>query len=340
MADTAGHNPRRRPALLLGGAVLLSFMVLAVLWPARREADNGSVHIVCTFLPVYVFTLNVVGDTPGVDVQLLIDRDVGCPHTYSLTGQDMKKVARANIVIANGLGIEPFLDQVLRGQPRTPLLTISDDCDVLHLEPGEHEAHGQAAEAAHPGSHEDCELNPHAWVSPFQAARQVRTLARKLGSADPSRAAAYRANGETCAARLEALGRRMQEAAKGFTNRRIVTGHAAFDYLARDLDLTVVATLRVVPGETGSAAEMARVVGIIRRTGAAAVFWEPPLADKVAETIAREAGVPVYPLNPFNTDAGLPAAKTPLEARRMYEDVMEQNLATLRQALTTRPTPS
>ena len=340
MADPPGHNPRRRPTLLLGGAILLSCLAAALLWPARREAPADGLHILCTFLPVYVFTLNVVGDTPGVDVQLLIDRDVGCPHTYSLTGQDMKKVARANVVIANGLGIEPFLDEVLKGQPQTRLLTISDDCDILHLEPGEQEEHGHAGEAARPGSHEDCELNPHAWVSPFQAARQVRTLARKLGSADPPRAEAYRANGEACAARFEALGRRMQEAAKGFSNRRIVTGHAAFDYLARDLDLSVVATLRVVPGETGSATEMARVVAAIRRTGAAAVFWEPPLADKVAETIAREAGVPVYPLNPFNTDAGLPAAKSPLEARRMYEEVMDQNLATLRQALTTRPAPS
>jgi ABC-type Zn uptake system ZnuABC Zn-binding protein ZnuA len=119
-----------------------------------------------------------------------------------------------------------------------------------------------------------------------------------------------------------------------------VTGHAAFDYLARDLGLNIVATLREVPGETGSAAEMARLIDTVRATKPAAIFWEPPFGDKLAETIARETGTAVYPLNPFNTDAGLPLATTPEQKRRMYEDVMNQNLATLQRALGAAESPS
>jgi ABC-type Zn uptake system ZnuABC Zn-binding protein ZnuA len=238
---------------------------------------------------------------------------------------------------------------MLRGQTKAKVITIADDCNVLQLtagEGGEHEhehghaEHGTAAsEPSHEAHHSD--VNPHTWVSPRQAAREVRTLARKLGEVDRTHTDQYRKNGEAYAARIEALADKMESAARGFKNRNIVTGHAAFDYLARDLGLNVVATLHIVPGETGSASEMAHIIDTIRKTHAAAVFQEPPFSDKMADTIARDAGVPMYPLNPLNSDAGLPKPKTVEDARRMYEEAMLQNLATLQQALgtttTTRP---
>lgn len=370
------------------------FLVVSALWPKSKAAanDDGKLRIVCTFLPVYVFALNVVGDDPQVDVQLMVDRDVGCPHSYSLTGRDLKLISRADLLLANGLGAEPFLHQLLRGRPKLKVLTLSDQCDLIG-EPGaiaavraaeaqfqqahqgegcdhqgcEHAAHDHDAcehadcehadcdheghEHAHDdhdhaecqGHHDhadegqthshDADVNPHTWVSPRQAARQVRTLAVKLGREDPDRAEAYKANAEAYAQRLEALAARMEAAALTFKNRNIVTGHASFDYLARDLDLNIVATLRVIPGETGSATEMARVIDAVRAHNAAAIFWEPPFGDKLAEAVARETGRPVYPLNPFNTDAGLPDPRTPEDKRRMYEDVMEKNLSTLQRAL-------
>ncbi|MBI4580744.1 MAG: zinc ABC transporter substrate-binding protein [Planctomycetes bacterium] len=337
--------PRKKPGratLVLLAALVGAALATVALWPRGGAAGrDGKLHLVCTFLPVYVFTLNVVADVPDVDVRLLVERDVGCPHSYSLTGQDLKLLSEADVIVANGLGVEPFLDRVTRGQHAAEVITISDECDVLRLRSGEAEADDHDHADDHADHHHDpSDVNPHTWVSPRQAAIEVRTLARKLGQVAPPRAEAFRANGEAYARRLESLAGRMEAAARSFTNRNIVTGHAAFDYLARDLGLNVVATLSVVPGETGSAAQMARLIDTIRRTHAAAVFWEPPFADKVAQTIARDGAVPVYPLNPFNTDAGLPPAATLDDTRRMYENVMEQNLATLQRALTTTTAPA
>lgn len=339
-----GQRGLRLMTPLVVVAFIAAFLAINALWPRAKGglADDGRVRIVCTFLPVYVFTQNVVGDTPGVDVQLLVDRDVGCPHSYSLTGRDLKMLSRADLLVANGLGAEPFLDQVTRGQRQLKVLTISDHCDLIT---GDGSMHAHVCEHGHGNDHNDesaedvdhhddgSDVNAHVWVSPRQAARQVRTLAAKLAAHDSDRAEIYRANGEAYAERLESLGREMEKVAGGFVHRNIVTGHDSFDYLARDLGLNVVATLRVIPGETNSATELARVINAVRTTKAAAVFWEPPFGDRVAETVARETDVPVYPLNPFNTDSGLPIPETPEDTRRMYEDVMRQNLATLQQAL-------
>lgn len=418
------RKARIQARYLIVGLVLGVALFFSLLPSDIGNSENGDLRIVCTFLPTYVFTRNVVGDTPGVDVELLVDRNVGCPHSYSVSGQDLKKISRADIIVANGLGIEPFLDELLRGQERAKLLTLSDDCEVIrtddasaedesgepvhtaacehgpetehahspaceHVEEHVHTAecdHGQQAEHVHTaecdhglattrgdehvhtqacehgqeaehvhgpecrhghdhaghdhaGHEHHFDVNPHTWVSPRQAAIQVRTLGRKLAQRDPENGGRYRANAEAYAAKLEALADRMVAASKSFTNRNIVTGHSAFDYLARDLGLNVVATMHVVPGQTPSAGEMARVIDTIRQTKAAAVFWEPPFADKTAQTIARDARVPVYPLNPFNTADGLPESETAEDVLGMYELVMERNLATLTKALTA-PAPA
>jgi len=307
--------------------------VTAVAWlvavGCRREAaptsrGAGELNIVCTFLPVYVFALNVVGDTPGVRVEMLVSRDAGCPHHYTLRPADLRRVAHADVIIANGIGAEPFLDDLTKSNPKARLITIADECDLLAEAGGPAAGHGDG-ETRESHEHVRGPVNPHVWVSPVEAIKEVRTLARKLSEADPARAAQYRSNAETYVTRLEALDRRMREAAKGFAHRKIVTFHSAFAYLARDLGLDVVATLEVEPGQEPSAHRMAEIIDIVRKTHAP-IFSEPASSDAVARAIARAAGVPVCPRNPFNSLDVAPRADS-------YERVMTANLEALRQAL-------
>src|SRR4051812_23516585 len=82
-------------------------LVVAAVWAGRKTTQTKVSHtpqlIVCTFLPVYVFTLNVVGDTPDIAVELLVPANLGCPHDYAARSQDLKKMADADVIIANGL---------------------------------------------------------------------------------------------------------------------------------------------------------------------------------------------------------------------------------------------
>ncbi len=327
----------RRIRRLAVGATLAA---AAVVPGCRRDAAStrpaGELNLVCTFLPVYVFTRNVIDGVPGVQAELLVSKDAGCPHHYSLRPLDLKRVARADLIVANGLGLEPFLDDVSKAGPHARVITISDDCDVLHAEtePGHdespgHAEHGHEHAHEHAHAHEHCRLNAHVWVSPTQAARQVETLARKLGEADPAHAAQYARNAEAYIVKLRALDQKMRQAAQGFARRRIATLHDAFAYLARDLGLEVVATLQAEPGQEPSASGMTAIIDAVRKAQAV-VFYEPGASDRVARTVARDAGVPVFPLNPFNTFEGEPTASS-------YESVMLSNLDVLRQALGAAP---
>src|SRR6185295_3520473 len=106
----------------------------------------------------------------------------------------------------------------------------------------------------------------------------------------------------------------------------IVTMHDSFAYLARDLNLNVVATLTADPEHSPSAGQMTETIDTIKRTGAAAIFYEPAYADRLPRTISAATGVPVYALNAMTSVDGPVTART-------YEDIMDQNLVVLQQAL-------
>jgi ABC-type Zn uptake system ZnuABC Zn-binding protein ZnuA len=114
------------------------------------------------------------------------------------------------------------------------------------------------------------------------------------------------------------------QAAKRFRNRNIVTFHNVFDYLARDAGLTIVGEIEAVPGQEPSAGEIHKLINTIKAKKAAAVFGEPQYPARLAEMVAREAGVPVRGLDPVATGS---------TSLTTYEDVMRDNLRVLQEVL-------
>jgi zinc transport system substrate-binding protein len=78
----------------------------------------------------------------------MIPAEMGCPHDYALTPQDMRKLAKADVLIVNGLGLEEFLGAPL--QKANPTLRIVDSSQgitqVLLLQDGHREESGHQQE--------------------------------------------------------------------------------------------------------------------------------------------------------------------------------------------------
>jgi len=287
------------------GALFLCLALLLV--PVRPTAGGEEVRVLTSFLPVYLFTRNVTGDAPGVIVDIMLPASLGCPHDYALTPGDMKKIARADLFIANGYGMEEFLGAPVR-KANPKLKVIESAASVAPLRAGDGDGH-------HHG-----DMNPHTWVSPRNAILQVRAIEKALSAASPGNAPVFRRNADAYVRRLEAVVREYDDAAKRFRRRNIVTFHNVFDYLARDAGLTIVGEIEETPGQEPSAGEMRRLVQTIRAKNVAAVFAEPQYPERLAGMIGREAGVPVHVLDPVATGS---------TALTTYEDVMRRNLKIL-----------
>ena len=122
-------------------SVLIVFLLLSAVsgTPVPDLEAKGlerPLRVVCTILPVYCLTLNVVGRTPGVQVELLLPAHQGCPHNYDMTPGDLIKMTRADVIVANGLGMEEFLDQFQKqARVKVPMILAAEKIEPIMNRP-------------------------------------------------------------------------------------------------------------------------------------------------------------------------------------------------------------
>lgn len=311
--------PGRWFALLAAAALLAGAASFAR--PAAPQASSAATHnVVCTIVPIYSIAANIAADVPGVRLELLLEPDVGCPHDYQLRVSDRKKLAAAQLVLMNGLGLERFLDALRKGGGAR-FVELGAACETIAS--GGH----TCDDPNHDHAHEPSAPNPHVWTSPAQAIRIARAVCEEFIRLDPAHKDRYTANADAYIQRLTAVADEYKSAAGKFKSRKFVTQHNVFDYLARDLQLEVVATLESSEQHEPSPRELETQIRTIRESGAAAIFAERGRSPRLPQRIADKTGVKLYTLDPLTT-----ADKWP-PPRDFCEQAMRANLRTLVTAL-------
>ena len=290
------------PAMIKASGVILA----AVLWTGIIQAA-GTVPdrtVVTIFYPLQIAMLNLVAGIEGVRVVNLAAPAAGCLHDYQPTPGDWATLAKADLLVANGAGLESaILGAVTRRFPDLPVVEASAGIPLLV-------AGGVT--------------NAHVWVSPARHMRQVASLATSLAVWDPAHARDYRRNADLYLGKLEALQHQLKGDLACLATRDIITFHEAFAYFAADFGLTVVAVVEREPGSAPAAGELAGLVRRIREAGARAIFAEPQYPGQPASVLARETGARVYLLDPVVAGPPDPDA---------YLQAMRRNGAELRRAL-------
>jgi zinc transport system substrate-binding protein len=303
---------------------LLSMSFIGYSLPPELQAREGRkpLRILCTILPVYIFTLNVVGQVPDVDVKLLLPPHQGCPHNYDLTPGDLKNLSRADVIVANGLGMESFLNNFVKEKKgKISFIEGAAKIEPIREAPQPSRLRKTPEKTGHDHSGE---INGHAWVSPEKAAVMVKTIAEGLAGRDPERSHEFLENGRQYARKLEGLGKELKDVVSKAANKKIIAFHDILDYLARDTGLQVVAIIESQLGVEPSSRDLVRLIQTGRKEKAAAIFSEPPYSDKLVRSISQETGIPWFPFDPVAT--GKPAADT-------YERIMKKNIEILQKAL-------
>ncbi|HXG76952.1 MAG TPA: metal ABC transporter substrate-binding protein [Gaiellaceae bacterium] len=211
------------------------------------------------------------------------------PHDLELSPRDVERVQDADLVVYAGGGFQPAVEEAVAGR-------AGPSYDV---------ARGAA--------------DPHVWLDPLRFAAVVEELAERLGRAG----SAY-----GVVRRLRRLHGEYRRGLARCERRTIVTVHAAFGHLARRYGLVQLALAGRAPEAEPGPRELERLVRAIQDAGATTVFAEPLVSDRLARTVAREAGARVAVLDPLE---GLSEERRAAGAD--YVSVMRDNLAALREAL-------
>jgi len=203
------------------------------------------------------------------------------PHTYEPVPSKVVAVAKADLVLINGLGFEETLMDVIKNNVggRVPVIEMSAGLPVL--------------EAGNQGTG-----NPHLWLNVRNAIHYVEVARDALIQVDPQGEAEYGANAQKYLAELENLDGQVEQSIASIPaeRRKLVTSHDAFPYLAQRYGLELVGTVVGSPGQEPSAARVADLTKQIEAEHVPAVFKEPQVSAQVMELAAKDAGVEVCSL--------------------------------------------
>ena len=261
---------------------VLAVGVLAVLAAGCADGDQpaGSggagqgqvLEVVATTTQVADFARAVGGDQ--VRVTSLIKPNVDA-HDYEPSPADLDAVARADVVLQNGVGLEEWLDDTIKSSGFSgPVVDTSKGVALRQAE-------GQP--------------DPHIWQNPRNAQLMAANIERALAQAEPGAAARFHANLTAYTRQLEELDAEVARQVDSLANKKLVTNHDALGYYIDRYGLELVGS--VIPSFDTSAELSGRdvrdLVAKIRATKVKAVFAEASLPPKTAEAIAGEAGVKV-----------------------------------------------
>ncbi|MCR5858217.1 zinc ABC transporter substrate-binding protein AztC [Mesorhizobium sp. J428] len=323
-------------------SILLAATALTTL-PAGAQAEP--LKVVATFSIIGDMAKQVGGDR--IDLSVLVGPN-GDAHVYEPKPQDAARIGDAQVVLANGLKFEGFINRVVEASGTkapiveltkgvTPIPTAEDEHgheeaghdDDKHAE-GEHAHEGEEhAEAGHE-AHDHGAFDPHAFQSIPNAMIYVANIADAFCAADAAGCDSYNANAAAYTETLKALDAELRAdvAAIPAEKRAIITSHDAFGYFAKEYGITFLAPEGVSTEAEASAADVAKLIDQVKDDKAAAVFVENITNPRLIEQIAKETGLKVG--GALYSDALSP----PDGPAATYVDMMRYNIRTIAGAVT------
>ena len=245
----------------------------------------------------------IAGDRVDIDVLIPPGAD---PHTFQPTPRDVAKIADSKMLIANGAGLEEWLQEVIDNAGGQSMLIIAAD--------------GLPESGDRPG-------DPHFWLDPIYVIHYARQIRDGFIELDPTGEPVYVQNTDAFIAQLEDLDEwiRQQVTTISPEKRLLVTNHESFGYFADRYGFVIVGTIipSVSTGSSPTAQQMVALVESIKATNTGAIFLEAGSNADLAQQLAEEAGINVIVdlhTQPLNPDEG-------------YIDMMKYNTRAIVEAL-------
>jgi zinc/manganese transport system substrate-binding protein len=289
----------KRPGIRLGAAVV-AVALLAASCESAPADDRPLVVVTTTVLGDLV--AGVAGDAADVEVLMPIGVD---PHDYQPSARQIALIAAADLVVANGLGLEEGLEDAIAGATAdgVVVLEVAPLVDPLPFAGGS-------------------DLDPHVWLDPVRMADAVGHIADALAGVDPG--AGFAERGAAVAADLLAADATIRDLLAGIPEeeRLLVTNHEALGYFADRYGFTVIGV--VIPGGSTlaepSSAELAALVAVIRDRGVPAIFVETTQPTALAEAVAAEVGGSIQVIELHTESLGAPGTPAATLAGMLVED--------------------
>lgn len=212
-----------------------------------------------------VSSFSVLGDMvqqiggEHVHVDTLVGPD-GDPHTFEPSPKDSALLNNADVVVVNGLGLEGWLDRLIKASGFKGELVVASRGVKTHTL----EEDGATV------------TDPHAWNSAANGALYAQNILNGLVKADPEDKLALEASGKRYISQLNEIDRwaKSQFTAIPQAKRKVLTSHDAFGYFGRAYGVTFLAPQGLSSESEASAAQVAALIRQLKPTRCIPGLWK------------------------------------------------------------------
>lgn len=291
--------------------IILSALLLLILprfLAAQIEPDSRPL-VVASASIFADMTKNISGGEVRVEMVVPIGGD---PHIFEPTPESVRLVAKADLILINGLTFEGWMNELITNSgTRAKTITITEGIETIESEEYENSA------------------DPHAWMTANNGITYVKNIRDALIALDPFNRKTYEFNAGVYLQQLEDLDREIFRLVETIPEQQrvLITSHDAFRYFGRYYGVRVEAALGTSTDADVQTDDVNRLTNIIRETGVPAIFVESTINPKLIRQIAEDTeviiGGSLYAdsLGEPDTEAGT------------YEGMLKFNVATIVGAL-------
>lgn len=271
--------------------IFIIFLIFNALLLGQEKLKIG-----ITLLPYYSFVANIVKDR--AEVIPIVKAESFDSHTYQPKVEDIERASKVDAIVVNGIGHDEFIFDILNSADRKKDIKVIYSNKNVSLMPI---AGSIRAEKV---------MNPHTFISITTSIQQVYNIAKELGEIDPANKEFYLKNSREYAKKLRKLKADALNEVKNLGNVdiRVATLHGGYDYLLSEFGIDVKAVIEPSHGAQPSAADLEKVIKIIKDQKIDIIFGERNFNNKFVDTIHKETGVQVRSLShmtngPYEADS-------------------------------------
>ncbi len=191
---------------IMGLVTLVSLITVGCSNKQNSAKQSDKISIVTTTNVYSDIAKNIVGKYGTATA--IIDKSSVDPHDFDPTTADAKKVAQANIIVANGLGYDSWMNKLAKSVDKKPVLVGED---LMGLKSGD---------------------NPHIWYNLDMPTKYVDYLVKRLSKLDKKHAAYFKENGEKYLAKIDKI-KQLAKTNKG-DQKTVFVSEPVFDYALQE----------------------------------------------------------------------------------------------------------
>lgn len=320
--------------------LLIVSIFLFLLASCSKEADNNqlkdqdSLQVTVSIYPLYFLVSEIGRDR--VEVESILPSGSN-PHFFEPTAKQIATIQETDVFIYSGLQIDSYAEKITESlssdieviqmanqeEVQKRLLSMAsshEHHDHKHDEEDKDDYHEEEDVNSHHHDHES-DYDPHIWLGLDIMKEQTLIIQNKLRQLDPQNADFYQENAKELINRFDSLQEYSKEKIGSCNHDEIVVSHAAFGYIAFELGIEQHPISGISPDLEPSSQTMVELLNLVKEQNIDYIMTEDFVSQKVADTLAQEAGIKTLTINPLET-----VTNDQLDNDEDYLSIMKENI--------------